>query len=78
VNCWVKFYVKATAPTAADTPFLIQYLEYVAQYNLNSHNDEWFNMPIGTSLWVRASLLPADADATDVGIDAEATVFLGT
>lgn len=78
MNCWVKFYVKATAPTAADTPFLIQYLEYVAQYNLNSHNDEWFNMPIGTSLWVRASLLPADADATDVGIDAEATVFLGT
>jgi len=78
VNCWVKFYVKATAPTATDTPFLIQYLEYVAQYNLNSHNDEWFNMPIGSSLWVRASLLSTDADATDTGIDAEATVFLGT
>lgn len=78
VNCWVKFYVNSTAPTSADTPFLIQYLEFVAQYNLNSHNDDWFNMPIGSKLWVRATLTATDADTTDAGINAEATIFLGT
>ena len=78
INCWVKFYVKSTIPTSADTPFLIQYLEYVAQYNLNSHNDEWFNMPIGSKLWVRATLTATDADTTDTGIDAEATIFIGS
>lgn len=78
VNCWVKFYIKATAPTATDTPILIQLLEFVAQYNLNAHNDEWFNMPIGSKLWVRATLTATDADTTDAGIDAETTVFLGT
>jgi hypothetical protein len=77
-NCWVKFYVKSTAPTSADTPFLIQYLEYVAQYNLNSHNDDWFNMPIGSNLWVRATLTSADGDTTDAGINAEATIFIGS
>jgi hypothetical protein len=77
-NCWVKFYVKSTAPTELDTPFLIQYLEYVAQYNLNSHNDDWFNMPIGFKLWVRATLTSADGDTTDTGINAEATIFIGS
>jgi hypothetical protein len=78
INCWLKFYVKSTAPTFADTPFLIQYLEYVAQYNLNSHNDDWFNMPIGSKLWVRATLLPNDVDTMDTLIDAEATIFIGS
>jgi hypothetical protein len=78
VNCWVKFYIKATAPTASDSPFLIQNLEFVAQYNLNSHNDAWYNMPVGTKLWVRATLTATDADTNDTGVDAEATIFLGT
>jgi len=45
---------------------------------LDSHNDDWFNMPINSKLWVRATLLSTDSDATDTGINAEATVFLGT
>ena len=77
-NCWLKFYVNSTTPTASDTPFLIQYLECVQQYNLISHNDDWFNMPIGSKLWVRATLLPADNDITDTLIDAEATIFIGS
>lgn len=78
INCWLKFYVNSTAPTASDTPFIIQYLECVQQYNLISHNDDWFNMPIGSKLWVRATLLSADNDITDTLIDAEATCFIGT
>jgi hypothetical protein len=77
-NCWVKFYIKSTAPTELDTPFLIQNLEYVAQYNLNSHNDSWFNMPIGSKLWARATLTSTDGDTTDAGVNAEATVFIGS
>lgn len=78
INCWVKFYVKATAPTSADSPFLIQYVENVAQYNLISHNDNWYNMPISSKLWVRATLTATDADTTDTGIDCEVSTFIGT
>ena len=78
VNCWLKFYVQSTTPTSADTPFLIQYLESVQQYNLISHNDDWFNMPIGSKLWVRATLFSADNDVLDTGVNAEATVFIGS
>lgn len=77
VSCWVKFYSKATAPTAADIPFMIQYLENVVQYNLISHNDSFYNMPISDGLWVRATLTSADNDTTDTGIDCEVTTFLG-
>lgn len=77
VNCWIKLYDSVSAPTASDTPFLIQYLEAVQQYNLSHANETAFNAPITSTLWVRASLLPADVDATDTGIDAEATFFLG-
>ena len=78
VNCWVKLYDKATAPTASDTPFLIQYLESVQQYNLSHNNSDCYNAPIANTLWVRASLLPADNDSTDTGIDAEITAFVGS
>jgi len=77
-GCWVKLYDKATAPTSADTPFLIQNLENVAQYNLISHNDDYFNMPIVNSLWVRATLTSADNDTTDATIDCEITAFIGS
>jgi hypothetical protein len=78
VNCWIKLYDKATAPTSADTPFLIQYLESVQQYNLTHANENCFNAPITNTLWVRATLLPADNDTTDAGISAEMTAFVGT
>ena len=78
VDCWVKLYDKATAPTASDTPFLIQYLESVQQYNLTHSNDDCYNAPIANTLWVRASLLPADNDSTDTGIEAEITAFVGS
>ena len=78
VDCWIKLYDKATAPTSADTPFLIQYLESVQQYNLSHANDNCFNAPITNTLWVRATLLPADNDTTDAGISAEMTAFVGT
>jgi len=78
VNCWIKLYNKSTAPTSADTPFLIQYLESVQQYNLTHANDNFFNAPITNTLWVRASLLPDDNDTTDTGISAEMTAFVGT
>lgn len=78
VNCWVKLYDTATAPTATDTPFLIQYLEFVAQYNLISHNDTYFNMPIVNNLWARATLLSTDIDTTDTGINCEITSFIGS
>jgi len=78
VDCWIKLYNKATAPTSADTPFLIQYLESVQQYNLTHANDNFFNAPITNTLWVRATLLPADNDTTDTDIDAEVTAFVGT
>jgi hypothetical protein len=77
VNCWVKLYDSVSAPTAGDTPFLIQYLESVQQYNLTSANDNFFNAPIANTLWVRATLLPADNDITDTGIDCELTAFVG-
>jgi hypothetical protein len=78
VNCWVKLYDSVGAPTAGDTPFVIQYLESVQQYNLTSANDNFFNTPIANTLWARATLLPADNDITDTGIDAELTCFVGT
>lgn len=78
VNCWVKLYDSVAAPTAGDTPFIIQYLESVQQYNLTSANDNFFNTPIANTLWARATLLPADNDITDTGIDAELTCFVGT
>jgi hypothetical protein len=78
VNCWIKLYDKATAPTSADTPFLIQYLEAVQLYTLSHANDNFFNAPITNTLWVRATLLPADNDTTDTGISAEMTAFVGT
>jgi hypothetical protein len=78
VNCWVKLYDKATMPTASDTPFLIQYIECVQQYNLSHNNDDCYNAPIANKLWVRASLLPADNDSTDTGINAEITAFVGS
>lgn len=78
VNCWVKLYDKATIPTASDTPFLIQYIECVQQYNLSHNNDDCYNAPISNTLWVRASLLPVDNDNTDTGIDAEITAFVGS
>ena len=77
VNCWIKLYSKATAPTAADTPFLIQYLEAVQLYTLSHANDNFFNAPITETLWVRATLLPDDGDTTDTGVDAEVTFFVG-
>mgnify|MGYP003649602902 CR=1 FL=1 len=77
-GCWVKLYDKATAPTASDTPFIIQNLENVAQYNLISHNDDYFNMPIVNSLWVRSTLTSADNDTSDATIDCEITAFIGT
>ena len=77
VNCWIKLYDSVGAPTAGDTPFVIQYLESVQQYNLTSANDNFFNTPIVNTLWVRATLLPADDDVTDTGIDAELTCFVG-
>ena len=78
VNCWVKLYDSVGAPTAADTPFVIQYLESVQQYNLTSANDNFFNTPIVNTLWVRATLLPDDNDVGDTGIDAELTCFVGS
>jgi len=77
VNCWVKLYDTATTPTASDTPFLIQYIESVQQYNLSHSNSDCYNTPIANTLWVRASLLPTDGDNTDTGIDAEITAFVG-
>ena len=78
VNCWIKLYDSATTPTTADTPFLIQYLECVQQYNLSHNNDNCYNAPIANTLWVRASLLPDDNDSTDTDIDAEITAFVGS
>ena len=77
VGVWIKFYASATAPTSSDTPFLIQYLENVAQYNLISHNDSFYNMPVVDVLWVRATLLSADNDDTDTGVDCEVSTFVG-
>lgn len=77
VPVWIKFYTSATAPTSSDTPFLIQYLENVAQYNLISHNDSFYNMPVVDVLWVRATLLSADNDDTDTGVDCEVSTFVG-
>ena len=77
VGVWIKFYASATAPTSSDTPFLIQYLENVAQYNLISHNDSFYNMPVVDVFWVRATLLSADNDDTDTGVDCEVTTFVG-
>lgn len=78
VNCWVKLYDSVAAPTAGNTPFLIQYLEAVQLYTLSHANDNFFNAPIANTLWVRATLLPDDNDSTDTGVDAEATFFVGS
>jgi len=78
INCWIKLYDLATTPTAADTPFLIQYLESVQQYNLSHSNSDCYNAPIQNTLWVRASLLPTDGDNTDTDIEAEITAFVGS
>ena len=77
VNAWVKLYDSPTLPSATDTPFLIQYLEAVQLYTLNHSNDSFFNTPVADTLWVRATLLPDDADTTDTGVDAEVTFFVG-
>ncbi len=77
VNAWVKLYDSPTAPSAADTPFLIQYLEAVQLYTVNHANDSFFNTPVADTLWVRATLLPDDADNTDTDVDCEATFFVG-
>ena len=77
VNCWIKLYDSPTVPSATDTPFLIQYLEAVQLYTLNHSNDSFFNTPVADTLWVRATLLPDDADTTDTGVDCEVTFFVG-
>lgn len=77
VNCWIKLYDSPTAPTSADTPFLIQYLEAVQLYTLSHANDNFFNAPIENTLWVRATLTSSDSDTTDTGVDCEATFFVG-
>ena len=78
VNCWIKLYDNPTAPSATDTPFLIQYLEAVQQYNLSHANQNFFNTPITNNLWVRATLTAEDTDTTDTGVDCEVTFFVGT
>ena len=77
VGVWIKFYASETAPTSSNTPFLIQYLENVAQYNLISQRDSFYNMPVVDVLWVRATLLSADNDDTDTGVDCEVSTFVG-
>ena len=77
VNCWVKLYDLPTAPTGADTPFHIQYLEAVQLYTLSHSNDSFFNCPVVNTLWVRATLTADDSDTTDTGVDAEVTFFVG-
>ena len=77
VNCWLKLYDSVSAPTAINTPFLIQYLEAVQLYTLSHSNEDCFNAPITSTLWVRATLLPNDADNTDTGVEVEGTFFMG-
>jgi hypothetical protein len=78
VACWIKLYDKATQPTSADTPFLIQYLEAVQPYSFSHFDNDCYNAPISTQLWVRATLLPDDTDTTDTGINSEITAFVGS